>query len=596
MSQPLLFETEELPRHYVPSGKVNVLLLIPLMLVGALIAVVMAFVLLLTEDGFYFYFFTPLIVSLPVMGAIFVIVRWSRCRNRGLAGLVGAVLMFVYYEGYWELSYIDNIVVRGPAAVAAVTRIGGLSGLPGYVVYRCKTSRPVQFGHDNPKNPRPPNVVEIGFNSCFFGLETLMVAVLGIVVGRDYGGRVYSERWKRWTSKREFRWPSETAPRVMAAIERGGWPAIAELPRVSRFVNPRNLDFVVFHVEYLPGMRDEPAYVSLTAPRVGWTQKFVLQRRISQLQLVALARALPDLKIQEPDPEDPRRDSSASQASLERLGLAETRDSIWGGATAPAPADFRDQAVAASRKLMAEIRLVDLRTVAASFCVPTGPDGPQRLRSAGRRLLAVQILLICGLTAGLLAVFISTRLKDQRGQDTAMGTLLIFGGGIPMIMALILLREGDRVWKPFLARQLRNQPDSVLELYAEQRLKSRVLRVEHPPNYHKTKWIGEDIGIALFDPEHRRIVMEGLSHRYLIRGEDVTCFRPLLAQNILSIRINYRIGDVTLSLDVTRANPLARFSGGMFAGGGVKKLVSTLADALGCETRAEAESPPAELA
>ena len=200
-------------------------------------------------------------------------------------------------------------------------------------------------------------------------------------------------------------------------------------------------------------MRDEPAYVSLTAPRVSWNQNFVLQRKMSPCQLLALARALPDLKIPQPDPEDPRGESSALQGSLERLGLAETRDSILDGATAPAPADF-----------------------------------------------------------------------------------------------------------------------------------------------HKTKWIGEDLGIAVFDPEHRRMFMEEFRHRYLIRGEDVTCFWPLLAQNIISIRINYRIGDETLSRAVTRANPLAHVSGGMFTGRGVKKLVSSLADALGFEPQAEAEGQPDEIA
>lgn len=97
MSRPVPTEGEESSRCYVPSGKVNVFALVPLMLAGPLIAAVMAFVLLLTENGSYFYFFTPLIVSLPVLGAIHAIVRWSRCRNRGLAGLVGVVLMFVYY-------------------------------------------------------------------------------------------------------------------------------------------------------------------------------------------------------------------------------------------------------------------------------------------------------------------------------------------------------------------------------------------------------------------------------------------------------------------------------------------------------------------
>src|SRR5262245_31088110 len=90
---------------YIPSGRVALLRFGPLLLVGVVVALIMAGVLLIAEDGFYFYFITPLVLAVPVFGAIWAVVRWGRCRNPGLAGLVGIVLIFVYYAGYWELSY-----------------------------------------------------------------------------------------------------------------------------------------------------------------------------------------------------------------------------------------------------------------------------------------------------------------------------------------------------------------------------------------------------------------------------------------------------------------------------------------------------------
>src|SRR5215472_6853089 len=114
MSEAQIEPAGKTATQYVPSGRVALLRFCPLLLVGVLIAAVMACVLLIAEDGFYYYFLTPLLLAVPVFGAIWAVVRWGRCRHRGLAGLVGIGLMFVYYAGYWELSYLAHVVVRGP--------------------------------------------------------------------------------------------------------------------------------------------------------------------------------------------------------------------------------------------------------------------------------------------------------------------------------------------------------------------------------------------------------------------------------------------------------------------------------------------------
>src|SRR4051794_36583669 len=165
-------EVVEAPRsRYVPSGRANWFALVPLLLAGAFMALVMAIALLLAEADFYYYFLTPLILGLPVLGMIWAIVRFGKCRNRGLGGLAGLLLAFIYYAGYWELSYLANIVVRGPAARAGVRKIGGLPGLPGYILFRCKVTQPVDAVRGADK-PRPPNDGDFFFNLLFFGLET----------------------------------------------------------------------------------------------------------------------------------------------------------------------------------------------------------------------------------------------------------------------------------------------------------------------------------------------------------------------------------------------------------------------------------------
>ena len=75
MSEADIEPAREPAMGYVPSGRVDLLRFCPLLLVGVLIAAVMACVLLLAEGGFYYYFLTPLLLALPVFAAIWAIVR-----------------------------------------------------------------------------------------------------------------------------------------------------------------------------------------------------------------------------------------------------------------------------------------------------------------------------------------------------------------------------------------------------------------------------------------------------------------------------------------------------------------------------------------
>jgi hypothetical protein len=583
--------------RYVPSGRVNLLVFLPLMVVGALIAAVMACFLLIAESGFYYYFITPLILGLPVFGATWAIVRWGRCRHRGLGGLAGIVLVFIYYAGYWELSYLANIVIRGPRMVAAAAQIGGLPGLPGYIVFRCKTSRPVDAQRPAAK-PAPPTSLDAIFNGIFFGVETFALALGGIALGRQAASRVYFERSGRWASKFEFRLPLATMQVVLDAIERGEWTALAELPRVSSQANA-NTKSLLFRVEYLPGAADEPAYVSLTGSPGGKAQSLVPQRAISPAQLQALAREFPDLKVPARQPAEVAESASPLEASLQRLGLATPAEPSLDRSSTPDQGDFRDRAVAASRERLRQFSSTDFRTIGTSLCLPaSGSDGAGELKRAGWRKAILQGVLFVGAFGGLGVGLIGTQLKDQQGKNTPQGTQLMVIGIVTFfslaIPALFVAAGGDRVGKPFLAHRLRSRPDSLLN--EETGLQSRVVRIEDARTYHKTKLAGEDLGIALLDPENRRILLEGLSHRYVIRGEDVTCFWPLQAHAIISVRIDYQIGEGRLALVFATTNPSFHVLSGMFADRAVKRFVSSLAETLRCEPRTEGEGPPADIA
>jgi hypothetical protein len=350
--------------RYTPSGRFNVFAMAPLLLIGALIALVMGVVLLLLESDFYFYFFTPGLVGLPVFAATWAVVRFSNCRNPLVGSLVGLVLAAIYYAGYWELSYRANIVANGPIMVAMVRQIGGAPGLPGYINFRCMTSKPVHHPGAGAGNAAQPNRVDHVFNYVFFGGEVLLVVGIAVAIGRSWAQRVYYEPERRWSSRLEFRLPPSALGTVLAAIEARNWAAIAALPRVSSMGNA-NTSSLYFRVEYLAGGVDSPAYLTLggsNLPKELVSSAGVPKSRLGTfLRQVAveapsargLARHFPEMKLAPPA----RDEAGPEQATPAAVG--EVFDPLAGERprvkkTAAAKVDFRERAVAATRELLDE--------------------------------------------------------------------------------------------------------------------------------------------------------------------------------------------------------------------------------------------------
>jgi hypothetical protein len=197
--------------------------------------------------------------------------------------------------------------------------------------------------------------------------------------------------------------------------------------------------------------------------------------------------------------------------------------------------------------------------------------------------MIIQGCLFAGWVGCLLLGLRGTTMKDAQGKETPQGKMLMVAGIVGFfglaVPSLISLTAGDRVAKPFLAARLRGRPGSLLEHGGD--LPSAVLRVEDARTYHKQKLSGEDLGIALFDRENRRILLEGLSHRYVIRGEDVASFWPLQTGEVISVRIDYRIGDVLLPVVLATRNPYAQMQ--LFAVREIRRVLTRFVETLRCE-------------
>lgn len=296
--------------QYTPNGWFNGVTMMPLLAAAIGVAIGMGYLLLLTEESLYYFFVTPLFVAVPVFLAIWGVVRLGQCRNPLLGTLIGLVLGLFYYVGYWELSYRANIVAHGPAPVADVARIGGAPGLPGYFVYRCKTS----VLQENPwaaKGGRAPNLIEQGFFFVLFSLEAIFVLVLAVEVGRNGARRVYYEEAHQWSSTLDFRFSIAMLATVLKAIEERDWGTIATIPRLPGRGDARNQS-LLFRLEYLAGSADAPVYLSLIAINV-WSKTiecpggaslkkprwgiFYKQIALEKGDRAALARQFPELAV-----------------------------------------------------------------------------------------------------------------------------------------------------------------------------------------------------------------------------------------------------------------------------------------------------------
>jgi hypothetical protein len=95
-----------------------------------------------------------------------------------------------------------------------------------------------------------------------------------------------------------------------------------------------------------------------------------------------------------------------------------------------------------------------------------------------------------------------------------------------------------------LKRHFRKRPGSLLIRRDDPDVPmpaAHVVRVEDPGTYHVSKLTPEDWGLCVLDSGRRRLLLEGVSHRYVVNGRDVTALVPLVSGASVSVRIEYRV-------------------------------------------------------
>jgi hypothetical protein len=78
-----------------------------------------------------------------------------------------------------------------------------------------------------------------------------------------------------------------------------------------------------------------------------------------------------------------------------------------------------------------------------------------------------------------------------------------------------------------------------------------IVELEETRTFSKMKAVTEDLGVVLMYPEQRCVVIEGVTHRYLIYAEDVVEVRPVAGPTSSGFGIHYLAAGEPLDITLT---------------------------------------------
>ena len=179
-----------------------------------------------------------------------------------------------------------------------------------------------------------------------------------------------------------------------------------------------------------------------------------------------------------------------------------------------------------------------------SLCVRAPGDG-QAVRR--REKVGVILRLIFGFGGLLAGAVLASLSSEKRGPPPlGLGKGVVLGAGVACSLGgigLMLDTPGSQ------RRRTRRHISRRLRLDG---LRPPVVEVEETATFSKMKAVSEDVGLLLTYPETRCVVIEGLTHRYVIYAADVLQARPVQGSTTTGLGIQYLVGGGRRAmLDVT---------------------------------------------
>jgi hypothetical protein len=212
--------------------------------------------------------------------------------------------------------------------------------------------------------------------------------------------------------------------------------------------------------------------------------------------------------------------------------------------------DFRYKAIQESIKVVRQEGAGDIFRCKSSFCIPVA-NRPIVGWTPGKLFIIFLVLGFVLLIAAAIVAGMAERNPnlDENSEAIAIVLSVVLGfGGMACFFAPVLL---DR----YLMRLLIGSRGSELV-----RRPGTVLCAEIS-NTDRSKMTisidGDDYVLLLADAENRRLLIDGVAARYMIRAEDVTELKPFQFLNYVGAQMTFRInGTVQLGLAIARVSLL----------------------------------------
>jgi hypothetical protein len=212
--------------------------------------------------------------------------------------------------------------------------------------------------------------------------------------------------------------------------------------------------------------------------------------------------------------------------------------------------DFRYRAICESVKCIGDEHVDDLFNFAGSFCVPVA-EKPIVGWTPGRVFLIALVLGFACLGGG---AFIGGKAERNANLGLAknaamlpLGVCLAVTGIALFFLPLMLDRSIMKLLLGARGVELARVPGGILCAEVSDPDRAKI----------KISVDGDDYVLLLADRANRRLLMEGVAARYMIRAADVVDLRPFAFVNYVGAEIAFRINDnTTLAIAIARVSPL----------------------------------------
>jgi hypothetical protein len=206
----------------------------------------------------------------------------------------------------------------------------------------------------------------------------------------------------------------------------------------------------------------------------------------------------------------------------------------------PKASDYRDAAVAASERLLAEHPGVDPLQTEFSYCIEIDPQGRQFQRRGTIGLIITATIGIAGMAMGAVFALIA-RGSQTTGEENRYLTVAVicFVAGLFLLSAFVILHR-------------RRMLSRIRARIGEFPAGARTVNVRNAAHQGAISR-GDESAVLILYPEQRCVQLEGVTHRHLIRGQDVQAVRLIGGgeYSITAVTLTYRVGDVPLVLGLT---------------------------------------------